>query len=607
MKYNITVNYNGRTISKKAEAGANLLDFLRSCGFEMDFPCGGKGTCGKCRVKVSGMTDTPSDNERKLLGKALDEGIRLACHCTVNSDIEVYMESKSDGAQISTDTRQFVQELDPIVKKRAVRLERPDIEDQRTDIERLMSAARCLENRLGIDAVRELPRILRDADFNVTLVYSGSDLFCVEPGDTGGKCFGIAVDIGTTTIAAYLYDLVSGRRADVHSTLNPQKKFGADVISRIEYASSSTEAAREMHREIVSCINRIVSDFSERNGIGVDDIYAITFVGNTTMMHFLLNLPAGNIAVSPFIPVSTDTFLIKAAETGLQINKNGLIAVLPGVSAYVGADTVAAVLSSSMHESDEITLLVDIGTNGEIVLGNKKWMYSCSAAAGPAFEGANIRNGIGGVRGAIDKIEIGDSVRYTTIGKERAKGICGSGIVDAVAGLLKAGIIDETGRIISRDEADGLPPRLLERLIEIDGRNAFLLLHSSECDSEIDIAITQKDVRELQNAKAAIAAGIKILIKQAGIDVSDIDRVYLAGGFGNYIDRDNAVVIGLLPRELKDRIESIGNAAGAGAVGALLSQKQIARAAEIKKMIKYVELSACPEFMDEFVESMLFG
>jgi len=320
-----------------------------------------------------------------------------------------------------------------------------------------------------------------------------------------------------------------------------------------------------------------------------------------------MKLPCKTLAVSPFIPVTAEMQHIRASQLGININKQGSAIILPSVSAYVGGDTVAAVLASGMHEDKDISLLIDLGTNGEIVLGCKDWMYSCSTAAGPAFEGANIRNGVAGIQGAIDKVTIDTDIKYTTIGNKKAIGICGSGIVDAVAEMIRTGIIDETGRILDDDELESdSAKQYSERVVTTDGNNSFLIASRTECDCDDDIVITQKDVRELQNAKAAVAAGIRILIKEAGIEIKDIAKVYLAGGFGSYIDTESAAIIGLYPGELKGRIESIGNAAGIGSIQVLLSEKMLANAEKVKNMIKYIELSARPDFMDEYVECMMF-
>lgn len=608
MECNVRVHKNGAIKSYRVEKGTVLLKFLQRIRIDLHTPCGGKGTCGKCRVRASGLSE-PVRKERDLLGaKGIAKGYRLACFNKIDSDADVFIDDEDNygSASIKTEGKWRRFDLDPIVKKRFAKLDAPSLDDQDSDEERVLRGMKGSGTSGSIKLLHRLPDAIRDNDCSVTLVQVDGSLVSVEPGDTSYKAYGIAVDIGTTTIAAYLYDMISGKRTDVYSVLNPQRKFGADVISRIEHTISQPGGLDEMNDEIVSCMNGMIGYFAGNTGISAGDIYACVFVGNTTMMHFLMKVPARNIAISPFIPVTTRLCSFPAGDMGIGINPFGSAVVFPGVSAYIGADTVAAVLSSGMYKGGRISLLLDIGTNGEIVLGNGKWMYACSAAAGPAFEGANIRNGVGGIKGAIDTVRLIPEFTCTTIGSMRPIGICGSGLVDAIAGMLKAGVIDETGRIAGRDEYDDAGSGLGGRLVGMDGGNAFMLVRCDECEAGADIAITQKDVRELQNAKAAIAAGIRILADKAEIRMEEIDRVYLAGGFGSYIDTESAFAIGLLPGELRGKVESIGNAAGTGAIFGLLSGKLLADTEKLKKRIRYVELSACPEFMDRYVECMMF-
>ncbi|MCX7841599.1 MAG: ASKHA domain-containing protein [Clostridia bacterium] len=604
MAYNVRMFANRTVKEYKVEEGTNLLSFLRKQKADVSAPCGGKGTCGKCRVKVEGIKAEPSEKESKLLGeKWLSRGYRLACCNKIESNLDVYIDDMEGKASIVTQAKEREVKLEPIVAKKYVELAVPDIGDQKSDFERIMDTD-SYKSVVSADFLRGLPETLRKSDFKVTCVDIDKKIIAVEAGNTVNVSYGLAVDIGTTTIAAYLIDMNSGKRAGVYSVLNPQRQFGADVISRINYTMESKNGLGELHKSIADCINKIVRYFTSSLGIKRSSIYAVTFAGNTTMMHFLMKVSAKNISVSPFIPVTTRLHKFKASELGIRINPNGFAFVLPGVSAYIGADTVAAVLSSGMYKSEKITLLIDLGTNGEIVLGSSKWMFACSAAAGPAFEGANIRNGMGGVEGAIDKISFSPEIKFSTIGGKKARGICGSGVVDAIAGLISEGIIDETGRLLPEDEAATPREDLKKRITTIDGMTAFVL--SGLKKGEADIAITQKDVRELQNAKAAIAAGIRILVSKAGIRMEDIDRVYLAGGFGSYINIDSALRIGLIPIELKEKIEAIGNAAGSGAVEGLISARLLKKTEEIKDRIKYVELSGEPAFMNEYVECMMF-
>lgn len=607
MNHTVTIYNHGKKEQFTAADGTNLMEFIIEKGFHIDTPCGGNGTCGKCRVKVSGLKEAPGDNEMELLGRdLLEKGYVLACSHEINADLEIYKSGQVNEAVIMTEGRSRNIALDPLVKKKYAELSVPALEDQTPDLERVMKSAGLNGQFNDLSLINDLPDLLRSCDFKATAVSCGDRLLSVEAGDTTGRNYGMAVDIGTTTLAAYLIDLNTGRRIDVFSELNPQKKFGADVISRIEYTLESHANQREMQTVIVSCINNIAKHFAQKNKIDITDIYEIVLVGNTTMMHFLMGIFAGNIAKSPFITVTTALHYFNAGELGLKLGKSAQAILFPAVSGYIGADTVAAVLSSGMYNKKQISLLIDIGTNGEVVLGCSDWLYSCSTAAGPAFEGANIRNGIGGITGAIDKVQLVPEVKYTVIGNKKPVGICGSGILDAIAQMLEASVIDETGRIADEDEEQNMDDRLRCRLIKINGQKAFLLAGSSECGCDTDIAITQKDVRELQNAKAAIAAGIKTLAKRAGVRLQDIAKVYLAGGFGNYINVDSALKTGLLPAELAGRIESIGNAAGEGAVEGLQSVEMLKAAEEISKRIKYVELSASADFADEYVECMLF-
>lgn len=607
MEHTVRIHKNNSIAEIKAESGERLLDVLQKNSVKVTSPCGGNGTCGKCRIKVGGIKSQPSDKEKNLLGiSALENGIRLACYNKIEGDIDIYADEKVEKAVIVTEGIKRNIKLGPVIRKEYAELPVPELNDQEPDLERVLKRSGGDGTQISMKMLGKLPEVLRSSDFKVTFVYNDDSIIAVEAGNTVPIQYGIAVDIGTTTIAAYLYDLNTGRHIDTFSTMNPQRKFGADVLSRIDYTINSGTGLESMHSEIINCINGIIKDFAARNKIEISDIYAAVFAGNTTMMHFLLNMNARNIAVAPFIPVTTNLHNINAAESGIKMNDNGRVIAIPGVTGYIGADTVAAALSSGMYEDEKTSLLIDIGTNGEIVLGNREWLYSCSTAAGPAFEGANIRNGMGGVTGAVSAVKLTPRFEITTIGDAKPIGICGSGIVDSIAAMLSAGLIDETGRLADEDEAEKLEEHLRSRLVDLEGKRAFMLVNTAESGNASDIAITQKDIRELQNAKAAIAAGIRTLVKYAGISFDKIDNVYLAGGFGSFIDIESAIVIGLLPSELRGRIRSIGNAAGSGAVEVLLSNEMLKMTDNIKVRIKHIELSGSAEFTDEYVECMMF-
>ena len=404
--------------------------------------------------------------------------------------------------------------------------------------------------------------------------------------------YGLAVDIGTTTIAAYLYDIHTGERLMVKSSINPQKIFGADVISRIDYTRKGEVERLKMHTEIVECIQMIIDDLPYPLSI-------LMFTGNTTMMHFLLDLDASGIAVAPFTPESTDLHMLKAKEIGFNKNAaNATMVVLPCVSAYVGADTVSAVIATGLDTAEKPELLVDIGTNGEIALKTPDGIWACSTAAGPAFEGANITFGMPAVEGAISKAWIeNDQLRFKTIGDCEPKGLCGSGVLDLIALMLETEVVDCTGRLVDDDELS--QDWLKKRIVEYNNANAFKIVG--------DILVTQKDVREIQNAKAAICAGITILATRAGVELTDIFATHLAGGFGNFMDRKSAVKIGLIPCELEASCKTSGNAAGLGASMALLNQDNLNQVISLSKTIKYIELSYDPDFVNSYVDNMMFG
>ncbi len=608
MKFIVRVHGNDGIGEKEVKKGTNLLDFLRENSIDIAAPCGGKGTCGKCRIKVDGHKIAANGMESQLLGeKSISEGYRLACYIEIQSDINVYKNETVEEAVIMTDRQVKNTVLNSIIKKKTVKLTEPDIDNQISDLQRVSDYNNGKTVNISLNEIRKLPELLRKKDFNTTFISTEETLIGIEAGDTTDTNYGIAIDIGTTTIASYLIDLNTGNEKSVYSCMNPQRKYGGDVISRINYTMEKTNGLEELNKTIVSCLNESIGKLKEKEGIEQNDIYAVVVVGNTTMTHILMGIPPKNIALAPFIPVTTGLHKFSPGEISLNINPKGVIVLLPAVSAYIGSDIVAAVISSEMHEDDKISLLIDIGTNGEVVLGNNKWMFSCSVAAGPAFEGAQIKNGVGGIAGAIDTMKFADGINLTTIGDKRAVGICGSGIVDAIAGMLDIGIIDEMGRMVDSDELSEETTEIYaSRFEDTPKGRIFKILAAEKNDTNEDIVITQRDVRELQNAKAAVAAGIITLVKKAGIQMNDIDKVYLAGGFGSYLNTNSSLRIGLIPMELSEKIKTIGNAAGSGAVETLINQKNITAAVEISKKIKYIELSSDKGFVDEYIEAMEF-
>jgi uncharacterized 2Fe-2S/4Fe-4S cluster protein (DUF4445 family) len=568
-------------------------------GINFSASCGGKGTCGKCRVRiVEGKVSPVSKSETKFLTQdELAKGFRLACMTTAVKDVVIELPIDTASMQIAADIIESIDDLDPLFRSESVQLEVPDLEDQRADINRVLDKIKDnRERNYPLELLSSLPAIIRESDFDLQIIYDAFDILNIRKNDAFGACFGIAVDIGTTTVVAYLINIQDGTVTDLVSSMNEQGVFGADVISRINHAKQEKEGLSHLHSKITGQLNGMIDKLAKKNSLSRDDIYGIVFAGNTTMVHLLANLPPENIAEAPFIPVTTDPIVCPARDIGIEIFARGKVYILPSIAAYVGADIVAGILASGMTEKDELALLIDIGTNGEIALGNSEHIVSCSVAAGPAFEGAEIRFGIGGVAGAIDTFSINDGKAvYTTIMDKKPIGICGSGIVDILAELLKAGLVDDTGRFVDDDEIEKGHP-LAENLMEFEGFRSYKISDS--------IYFTQKDIREIQNAKAAVAAGIKTLITAKGKDVTDVQKVYLAGGFGSYINHKSAVAIGLLPKEIEDKVEAIGNSAGKGAILSLLSRKHYDMCMKIKGMVDYIELSSSKEFNDEYINNM---
>lgn len=415
------------------------------------------------------------------------------------------------------------------------------------------------------------------------------------------KICGIAVDIGTTTLAAYLLDLETGKEIAACSSLNPQISYGADVITRINHTILHKEGLAGLQGGIVRELNRLTDVLCEQAGISRTEIHEVVAAGNTTMLHFLLGVPCRGMAAAPYTPVFTAGLELKARELGWQIHPGGRAVILPGIAAFAGADTLAALVACGMHRSEDLNLLVDIGTNGEMVLGNKERLVSCSAAAGPAFEGGRITCGMGGIDGAIDHVNFRWEVPYSVIGGGEPRGLCGSGLLDLVAQLLEYGIIEPGGRIKKRAELSGRIPGPVFAGLRQQGEKAVFFL-----EEKAGIYLAQQDIRELQLAKGAIYAGIKLLLKEMKISPAQVRHVYLAGGFGNFLDVESAFAVRLLPAELKGKTVPVGNAAGSGAKKALLSEEGYLALAGAKKKVEYLELSGRPDFEKEYLASLDF-
>ncbi|WP_207179324.1 ASKHA domain-containing protein [Anaerocellum diazotrophicum] len=571
---------------------SNLLDVLQKNSFDIEASCGGKGVCGKCKVRVKKgqkpyLENLTQEEKRHLREDEISSGVRLACRVEISEDLDVFLKKSSEKTNILSHftLNDFEREDNIIVKK--VVLQPPSLDDQKSYELRLKEAIGDCNLKILPRTLQKLAR-LKEQEF-YAIIYSDE----VVDVKNSSLAFGLAVDVGTTTVVCYLVDMVKKEVVDFYSFINPQKKFGADVISRIDFAKEKEEGLFILQNEIIKALNESIQILTSRNYISQDDILRIVFVGNPTMLHLLLGVDPQTIAVSPFVPVFTESVYAKPNDLGLEINPAGAIEILSSISAYVGSDIVAGILSTKLHKSPKVSLLLDLGTNGEMVLGSSSFMLACSTAAGPAFEGVNISCGMGAVEGAIDSVKIENGkVHFTTIGSKQPVGICGSGVVDVIAYMLKEAIIDETGRFCDKNNV------YKSYIKQVNNQQAFFITDS--------VYITQRDIREIQLAKAAISAGIKTMIEYAKITEDDIENVYLAGGFGNYINPWSAVEIGIIPKKLQNKIILVGNSAGAGALLVLLSKKMEFEAQEIVKKVNYIELSNSAEFNKFFMESMIF-
>ena len=605
----------GRTVD--APAGQTLLDAARKAGLDLNAPCGGVGVCGNCKVQViSGDAPLTESESERLTPEEREQGMRLACQFVVSSHVTVVVpESTRLGEQKILDAGvEREVEPDALVTKQHVKVAAPELPDQRSDADRLAAAMAPAHERMRIalHTLRGLPTLLRHANFDVTVVTLDGEIVCVEPGDTTARNFGVAVDIGTTTVVGTLVDLGTGRELAVAGRTNPQIAYGDDVVSRIGYTCDEKDGLAVLHEKIIVCLNDILHELTSRSHVHANDIYELVAAGNTTMMHLLLGVDPHAIAQAPYVAGWREGVSVSASEVGLKINRCGKLTAMPNIAGFVGADTVAVVLATDMHKSPEMQLAIDIGTNGEIVLGTGDHLIASSTAAGPAFEGARIKFGMRAAAGAIERVDIDDDVRLRLIGDRAGKadpkvvGLCGTGLIDAVAELLRVGVIDETGRMPEPADLPPMSEAVRRRVRVTDGSCDFVLAWGDETRSGEPVYLTQRDVREVQLAKGAIYAGMEIMKRHLGVANEDIASVYLAGAFGNYIRPERALRIGLLPRVPLDRIRFVGNAASTGAKMALVNRTCRAEAEEISRRVHYLELAGRDDFQMEFADAMLF-
>jgi uncharacterized 2Fe-2S/4Fe-4S cluster protein (DUF4445 family) len=499
--------------------------------------------------------------------------------------------------------------LRPALQKRYVELDEPTLADQRPDLERLRDAVDDLELHVDAGVLRRLPRVLRESGFRVTCVVADELLIDVEPGDTTDRLHAIAFDLGTTTVVATLLDLTTGTPVAVRSMLNRQQPFGADVISRISATMLDPDALERLRALAGETLQELAEEVCAQGEVDPAEVYEVALAGNATMTAMALGIDPEPLGVAPFI-TATKTFPdLAASDLGLGLHPRARATVFPAFGAYVGGDVVAGLLATGMTRDRRLRLFIDVGTNCEIALGSAERLLCTAAPAGPAFEAAQIRCGMRAADGAVEVVRISDDeLELEVIGDAEPAGICGSGLVDAVAELVRAGLLDTSGRFVPAEQAAKLAPRLSGRLVERDGGERVFVLHwrGEEGDVENAVYLSQRDVRELQFAKAAIATGWKLLVEELGIDESEIQQVLLAGSFGSYLSAASAVRIGLVPRLPLARIVSAGNVAGEGAKMALLSMQERHAATAMLDEVEYVELSDRTDFNDLFMEKLAF-
>jgi len=584
----------------RVPAGTTVFSAAHWIGLPIDSTCGGRGTCGKCKVRiVRGLTEAETADHRQLRPQEISDGWRLSCQARIYEDMTCEVPQLLRVPKAATMGLGRLVILDPNVRKVYFELAEPSLDDQRSDVARLRDALTVEGHDMlaGVAVLRTLPQVFREAGFKVTAVLAGERLVAVEPGDTTGECYGVAFDVGTTTLVGTLMNLRTGMAASVLSTLNGQAPFGADVISRISHGMNGAEAITELQEAVVATMNQVLDALYLETGVSPARTYEAVVVGNVTMLHLLLGVDPTPLSMAPFTPTFMDELSVEAREVGLRIHPHGNVQTLPALGAYVGADIVAGVLATGVVREDRMRVFVDVGTNGEIVLGNAQRALATAAPAGPAFEGSQIKCGMRATVGAIEGVQLGERVALQVIGGDvPAEGICGSGLVDAVAQLLLAGLLDHSGRL--RTPADVPDHPLRDRLIEVDGVRAFLLADG--------VYLTQRDIRELQFAKGSIATGIKVLMDILGVRWEDLDEVLLGGSFGSYLNPESAKVIGLVPPVDVEKIIAVGNSAGEGAKIALLSYRERQVAFELPSRIEYVELSGRSDFNDSFISVLGF-
>lgn len=610
--------------SLEVDAGTTIAEAAQRAGIFLKNLCGGEGVCGECRVQVrKGKVPDKASGSAFFSEQERNEGFVLACQTGISGpmEVEIPLTSRLEEAQIMTGAGRGGEEpgdevplaqaaavslplLKPLVRKIYLELPAPTMGDNITDIERV---SRELRRKIGwhsydiaLNCLQNLANILRGHDWKVTAtVVKDKDRYRIqdiEPGNRTHHNFGIAVDVGTTTVVVQLIDLRTGKIMAVDGTHNLQAQFGEDVISRMIYACNK-DGMTPMHQAIVENINTLIASVSQRAGVSPKEITALVAAGNTTMSHFLLNLIPCSIRLEPYVPTADIYPQVLAKDVGIHVNPWGIMETMPSVASYVGGDIVAGVFAAGITDHSTVSALIDIGTNGEIAIGNNEWLVCCSASAGPAFEGGGTRCGMRATRGAIEKVNLADgNLSIETIGKVKPRGICGSGLIDCISELVKNHVIGADGKF----HTDREDPRLGFQ----DGIPHYVIARAEESETGQPIVITQTDIENLLKSKGAVFAAMKCLMDYIGFSFEQLDSLYVAGGFGNYLNIPKAIAIGLLPDIALEKIQFIGNSSLTGARLSLVSEAAFDKCLNISKSMTNIELSHYPPFMDEFVAAL---
>ena len=608
----ISIEFRPHDKVTRVPPGMTIFNAANWIGLPIDSTCGAKGTCGKCKVRIlHGNNGATAADRRIFTDEELADGWRLSCRSEANSDVVCHVPRLMGNpkAALMGFDRHVI--LNPNVNKVPLSLASPSLEDQRSDFSRIRDALEpegyAVEASLNL--LRQLPGVLRRNDWHVTAVVVGHELVSVEGGDTTDRLFGLAFDIGTTTVVGMLIDLNSGAPVAVRSALNGQAVQGADVISRISYTMLHEDGLSELNQVILRTLNGLIVQLLDEGGVAPHEVYEVVTAGNATMQHLFLGVDPEPIGLEPFIPAVEDLVQASAQEVGLEILPQAQIHCLPYLGAYVGADLVAGLLATGLAQNEGVRLLVDVGTNGEIILGSASRTVATAAPAGPAFEGAQILDGMRASTGAIEAVTINpEGLELQVIGDVPPIGLCGSGLLDVVAQLRLSGLMLPSGRFVKAEEATELvSPELARRIItDEEGRRSFVLAWPEESGSGKSIVLTQRDVRELQFAKGSIAGGIDVVMQELDVDSDELVEIFLAGSFGSYINPQSARIIGLVPPVPVEKIKAVGNAAGEGAKIALLSfrERQVARS--LPQIVEYHELSGRGDFNDSFLAVLQF-